>query len=153
MTLPSSPGMPRLGLSLLASCSMACLQESFLPCGFLVPATLPCSHSLFLPLSWRPIYRLTLPFLDTLLNMSIVRSSCSSQSQFLWETLLGLAFFPHPYELRLTSPIASWKTHLKYSSWVLLPEGPSFRHGVHSVEFNGPCNLVQWTLWKLPQAS
>lgn len=124
--------MPRLGLSLLASCIIECLQESPRLCGSLVSATLPCSHFLFLPLSWRPIFRLLLPFLDTLLNMSIVRSSCSLQSHVLWEVLLGLAIFSHPYELRLASPISFWKAHLKHSSWVLLPEGASFHLGVHN---------------------
>lgn len=119
-----SPGLLHYGMSPGVFPSMW-LPSPCYP--FLFPFLIP-------PLSWRPIYRLTLSFLDTLLNMSIVRSSCSSQSHFLWEALLGLAFFPHPYELRLTSPTASWKTHLKHSSWVLLPEGPSFHHGVHSVE-------------------
>lgn len=81
-----------------------------------------------------PVLRLTLPFLQTLLNMSIVRAACSSPAYFLWEVSLGLLIFPNPYELTLPYPIASWESRLKHSSCVLLPESPSFHHGVYSTE-------------------
>lgn len=68
-----SPGLLHYGMSPGVFPSMW-LPSPCYP--FLFPFLIP-------PLSWRPIYRLTLSFLDTLLNMSIVRSSYSSQSHFL----------------------------------------------------------------------
>lgn len=130
VTVLSSPGIPRLGLSFLASCTLAW--------GSFISATHPCSHSLFLPLSRMPVLRLTLLFLDILLHMSIVRASCSSQGHLCWEILLGLAIFPNPYELRLPYPVASWKAHLKHAS--CCQRVPSSIM-VSTVWGNGPSNL------------